>query len=99
MVKPKPKTGNCHCEDLTNDMLNMLQLHEPDASYTTPAKIMINEFALTVNVLFDTGALQGNYVNEDTAAWMRRHGAEEFNSPTRVCSAFNECVITKNSML
>ena len=35
----------------------------------------------------------------DIAAWMRAHGAEEYNIPCRVCTAFNECVITKNSML
>ena len=77
----------------------MIDVHTSDDAYTTPARIMINDAVLNVNILFDTGALQGNYVNENVARWMRTHGAEEIENPCRVCSAFNECVIINNSFI
>ena len=54
---------------------------------------------LPVNVLFDTGALQGHYLSVDVAGWMRGHGAVAKADSSRVCGAFNECQLTKNLFL
>ena len=51
---------------------------------------------MPINILFDTGALQGNYLSEDVAGWMRRQGAVAKADRSRVCGAFNECHLTNN---
>ena len=61
------KKGNCLCHAIQQEQINMIDVHTSDDAYTTPAKIRINDFVLKVNILFDTGALQGNYVNENVA--------------------------------
>ena len=68
-----------------------------DDSNTVSAIINVHNRNLTVAVLFDTGALQGNYVNKRTADWLRTNGATVDEAPCRVCSAFNECVLIKNN--
>ena len=97
--KSTKQKGNCLCHAIQQEQINMIDVHTSDDAYTTPAKIMINDSVLNVNILFDTGALQGNYVNESVARWMRAHGAEEIQNPCRVCSAFDECVIINNSFI
>ena len=69
---------------------------EAPIEHTVSAMIVIDSFELIVSVLFDTGALQGNYLNKSVADWMRRHGAEADSSPSLVCSAFNECQLINN---
>jgi len=64
--------------------------------HTVSATLVIDSFELTIAVLFDTGALQGNYLSGSVADWMRRHGAEAAHSPSRICSAFNECQLINN---
>ena len=50
----------------------------------------------SIPILFDTGALQGNYLSSDVGDWLRQWGAEPANEPSRICSAFNECKIINN---
>jgi hypothetical protein len=70
---------------------------ENDYPHTVIAKLIVNDNELTVNVLLDTGALQNNYINEDTAGWITKHGGKHTRVDSRVCSAFNECVTINNS--
>ena len=60
------------------------------------ATLVIEDHVLTVNVLFDTGALQGNYLSKDVADWLRQHGATSKDVASRICSAFNDCQLTNN---
>ena len=48
-----------------------------------------------VNILFDTGALQSNYLSEDVAGWMRQRGVVAQADSSRVCGAFDQCSLTK----
>jgi len=88
----KSNTCNCH-----NDELYMLdKILDNNSLHTVSAQIIVNNNKLTVDVLFDTGALQSNYLNEETAGWITKHGGKPKKLDSRVCSAFNECVnITK----
>ena len=43
-----------------------------------------------VDILIDTGALQGNYLSSDVAQWLRHQGVEEKNEKIKVCS-FKGC--------
>ena len=70
---------------------------ENDYPHTVIAKLIVNENELTVNVLLDTGALQNDYVNEDTAGWITKNGGKPTRVDSRVCSAFNECLTITNS--
>jgi hypothetical protein len=99
----KRKTGElltdyheCHeCETAAWDRINVLNASYDD-SHAVSASIYINDRELTLAVLFDTGALQGNYVSKRTAEWLRENGATMDEAPCRVCSAFNECILIKN---
>ncbi len=62
------------------------------SSPTVLATILSNHNSLTVNVLFDTGALQSNYVSERVAKWLDENGTKAVVSKARVCSALNTCV-------
>ena len=69
---------------------------ENDNPHTVISKLIVNENELTINVLFDTGALQNNYINKDTAGWIIKHGGKSTKINCRVCSAFNNCVNITN---
>ena len=46
---------------------------------------------LEIAALLDTGADSGNFVNEDTASWLRLHGAKSKRKPRLICSCFGDC--------
>ncbi len=48
-------------------------------------------------MLLDTSALQSNYIKTKFAGWLERNNVEKVDSQTKVCSAFNECKLTKSS--
>ena len=98
----KQGTPTCvECESHTCDTSDLLMLRRydnsrPSRTHTVSAHLVIDDHVLTVNVLFDTGALQGNYLSRDVADWLRRHGATSTDVASRICSAFNDCQLTNN---
>jgi hypothetical protein len=99
--KPKPKKQKVKGESLCvscheSDLLTLSRYGDERHLHTTPAVIQYAGTQKSVNILFDTGALQGNYLSEDVAGWMRQRGAIAKADSSRVCGAFNNCQITKN---
>ena len=93
----KRKRGKHVCTSCSTDDLMVLQRYaRVPQEYTTTASLIVAQSNLTINVLFDTGALQGNYLSTGVADWLMRQGADTRQEPSRICSAFNECVITNN---
>ena len=83
---------SCH----ESDLLTLSRYGDERHLHTTPAVIQYAGTQKSVNILFDTGALQGNYLSEDVAGWMRQRGAIAKADSSRVCGAFNNCQLTKN---
>ena len=81
----------CHVHDLPT----LSRYGDEGLPHTTPAMLHCHNTSMPVNILFDTGALQGNYLSEDVAGWMRQQGAVAKADSSRVCGAFDECQITK----
>jgi len=52
----------------------------------------------TLRALVDTGALQGNYMSEHAYSKLNGCGFEHNNINIRVCAAFNDCVISTDSL-
>ena len=90
--KSTPTRDTCHGHEL----LTLERYGDERLPYTTPALLCHSSSCMPINILFDTGALQGNYLSEDVAGWMRRQGAVAKADSSRVCGAFNERNITKN---
>ena len=98
--KKKPKTGKPSCEAChVHDLLILNRYGDCGSRHTTSALLRVHDTCLTVDILFDTGALQGNYLSADVAGWMRRNGAVAKADSSRVCGAFEACQITKNLFL
>ena len=88
--------NECHeCKTSAWECVNVLNTSYDD-SHAVPVSIHVYDHHLTLNVLLDTGALQGNYVSKRTAEWLRTNGATMSEEPCRICSAFNDCVLIKN---
>ena len=95
--KKKPKKGKSLCEAChVHDLFTLSRYGDDGQQHTTSAQLHVNNACMPVNILFDTGALQGNYLSEDVAGWMQRQGAVAKADSSRVCGAFNECQLTKN---
>jgi hypothetical protein len=62
-TKGKPLCKACHVHDL----LTLSRYGAEDSQHTTPAMLHCHDSCMPVNILFDTGALQGNYLSEDVA--------------------------------
>ena len=64
-------------------------IHETDTAISIfPAEIIMSSNNLKFNVLLDTGAMQGNYISEEIAEWLRVKEAQSQSCSTEVCSAF-----------
>jgi len=64
-------------------------IHEADNAISIfPALIITPSNSLNINVLLDTGAMQGNYISEEIAEWLKAQGATPKCCSTTVCSAF-----------
>ena len=74
---------NCHLLDETESS-PVSEAHTLHCGIITPQKKSY------VNVLIDTGALQGNYLSADVAQWLQHQGVEEFKEKIKVCS-FKGC--------
>jgi len=74
---------NCHLLDETESS-PVSEAHTLHCGIITPQKKSY------VNVLIDTGALQGNYLSADVAQWLQHQGVEEFIEKIKVCS-FKGC--------
>ena len=101
LTTPKGTPTCVECRSHTCDTSDLLMLQRYDHSrssqnHTVSATLVIEDHVLTVNVLFDTGALQGNYLSKDVADWLRQHGATSKDVASRICSAFNDCQLTNN---
>jgi hypothetical protein len=75
-----------------------------DDNYTLPCYIVVNNQRILVHVLIDTGALQNNYVDVATAAWIearQREAAAQVLQTQRdeqVVTDINSCVCTVDSV-
>jgi hypothetical protein len=49
---------------------------------------------LLTNVLPDTGAASGDYVNEETAAWLEKHGGMKQKCSSKICSGIGDTMCT-----
>ena len=79
--------------------MRMMAIRQYDAEaieHTVPARLTIENAELTINVLFDTGALQSNYLSKEVADWLTRQGGERILNPAKICSAFDECQIAND---
>jgi hypothetical protein len=85
------------CNTCIDELCMLDNTLENDNPHTVISKLIVNENELTINVLFDTGALQNNYINEDTAGWITKHGEKSTKIDSRVWSAFNNFVTITNS--
>ena len=90
----KKKKGECNTCSLHR--LYLLNKASEDAEHTVKTHLIVNDNFLTINVLLDTGALQGNYVSLETASWMQRQGVTPVLNSIAVCGAFDECKFIKN---
>ena len=96
----KQKQGESLCEAChVHELLTLNRYGDESLPHTTSAMLHVHNTCMPVNILFDTGALQGNYLSEDVAGWMQRQGAVAKADSSRVCGAFNECHLTKNLFL
>ena len=87
----KSKKGKSLCEAChVHDLLTLSRYGDDGQPHTTTAQLHVNNACMPVKILFDTGALQGNYLSEDVAGWMQRQGAVAKAESSRVCGAFNE---------
>jgi hypothetical protein len=86
--KPFQNNGKRH-----KGMETIHTLHIPPITEDTIKTILIhNNHELTIDILLDTGALQGNYISIETANWLRSKGAKASNvNSNKVCSAYGEC--------
>ena len=70
-------------------------LHSAHSTLANPnvkfANLLTPHDSIQVMVLMDTGADTANYVNEDTARWLRSHGVDSSKTRKLVCSCFGEC--------
>ena len=94
-TKGKSLCGSCHAHDL----MILERYGDERQPHTTSAMLHCHNTCLPINILFDTGALQGNYLSKDVAGWMRKHGAVAEADSRQVCGAFNKCQLTKNLFL
>jgi hypothetical protein len=74
---------NCHLLDETESS-PVSEAHTLHCGIITPQKKSY------VDILVDTGSLQGNYLSADVAQWLRHQGVEEFFEKIKVCS-FKGC--------
>ena len=58
-------------------------------AYKIPCEITLNNNVYNVYALFDTGALQDNYINKTVATWLTSQGAFTCGCRKLVCSAFS----------
>ena len=92
----KKTKGKC-LECLECNDLYVLHKHDTHTdAHTVPAMLTHDACELPVRILFDTGALQGNYLSTDVGDWLRQRGAEPANDPSNICSAFKECKVINN---
>ena len=78
--KSKSLCEACHVHDLLT-----LSRHGNDGQqHTTSAQLHVNNACMPVKILFDTGALQGNYLSEDVAGWMQQQRAVAKADSSRV---------------
>ena len=61
----------------------------------TQSCIVTNNNTLYIDCLFDTGALQDNYIDTETADWLASNGAIGSVDNKLVCSAFSSCETKK----
>jgi len=89
--KPTSKQGELLNHLKNNDTLLI------DYTYTLPCKITeLQDNPLDIQALIDTGALQSNYVNKQTADWLIQHGihsCENKNLSVVVCLMMKNHVI------
>ena len=69
-TKSTPTRDTCHGHEL----LTLERYDDERLPYTTPALLCHSSSCMPINILFDTGALQGNYLSEDVAARSRSKG-------------------------
>jgi len=83
------KRKKCECD--------VCSLHSPTCTHNVvPCEIILSDSALTTSMLIDSGALDGDYINEDIAGKLRAAGVKPTGAKKRVCSAFNDvCKITE----
>ena len=87
----KSPCTTCH----EHDLLTLARYGDERQRHTVSALLCHNTDTMHVNILFDTGALQSNYLSEDVAGWMRQRGVVAQADSSRVCGAFEQCSLTK----
>ena len=88
-TKPDKKRGNDNIDYIsllhTSTFLNDYTITDA----TIPCEITLNNNVYNVYALFDTGALQDNYINKTVATWLTSQGALTCGCRKLVCSAFS----------
>ena len=84
-IKKTCKYNTCTC------MINTLHEDHIDQNHMTKSLIQLNNNILYIDTLLDTGALQDNYIDLDTADWLHSHGLASIIDHKLVCSAFDAC--------
>jgi len=83
--------------DIIHHLHSMHDVHS--YNQTIPITIIQDGKVLaTLRALVDTGALQGNYMSEHAYSKLNGCGFEHNNINIRVCAAFNDCVISTDSL-
>jgi len=66
------------------------------AQDVVPCSIVLDHTTLTTSMLVDSGALDGDYINRDTADTLRAAGVKPSGAKKRVCGALNDvCEISE----
>ena len=93
--KKKGESLNLINNNNTTDCKNINDDNTEIKKYTISCQIFDkqNKIPLDVEVLIDTGALQGNYVNKQIASVLCNNGLKIINNNKKICSAINnvEC--------